>query len=340
MNTQLLIDAVVRQTTILIAQLATAGGARTPLSDVAGQVFVDLARELHRQGVSRKVAADMFGLALRTYRRKIQRLTESETLAGRSLWEAVHDFIGAQPVVTRADVLRRFHRDDESTVRGVLQDLVESGLVYQAGRGAASSYRVATPADLDYVRENEREADGTDTLVWAIVYRLGPLSRGKLAENLSLPATKLDVSIARLLDAGRIVLVEGGGEPKYRAPSFVLPLGTSQGWEAAIFDHFQAVVNTICHKLRHDPGSAGKDDRIGGSTYSLEVWPGHPLEEEASGALKHLREYLGDLRRRIAAHNAASSLPAKRTRVVAYAGQFIIDREEASDVEGEEDASD
>src|SRR5262245_357019 len=183
MNAELLIDAVVRQTTILIAHLATARGARAPLSDIAGQVFIDLARELHRQGVSRKVAADMFGLALRTYRRKIQRLTESETLAGRSLWEAVHDFVGAQPVVTRADVLRRFHRDDESTVRGVLQDLVDSGLVYQAGRGAASSYRVATPDDLDYVRENEREADGTDTLVWAVVYRLGPLGRPTLAEH-------------------------------------------------------------------------------------------------------------------------------------------------------------
>jgi hypothetical protein len=333
MNTQLLIDAVVRQTTILIAQLATTGGARTPLSDVAGQVFVDLARELHRQGVSRKVAADMFGLALRTYRRKIQRLAESETLTGRSLWEAVHDFVGAQPVVTRADVLRRFHRDDESTVRGVLQDLVESGLVYQAGRGAASSYRVATRADLDYVRENEREADGADTLVWAIVYRLGPLSRTKLAQHLAMSATKLDASISRLLDQERIVPVDGGQETTYRAPSFVLPLGASQGWEAAIFDHFQAVVNTICHKLRSDPGSSGKDDRVGGSTYSLEVWPGHPMEEEATGELVRFRERLGGLRRRIAAHNANCRMPSKRMRVVAYAGQFILDREETADVE-------
>lgn len=331
MNTQLLIDAVVRQTTILIAQLATAGGARTPLSDVAGQVFVDLARELQRQGVSRKVAADMFGLALRTYRRKIQRLAESETLAGRSLWEGVHDFIGAQPVVTRADVLRRFHRDDESTVRGVLQDLVDSGLVYQAGRGALSSYRVATRDDLDYVRDNEREADGTDTLVWAVVYRLGPLARSKVSEHLALPPTKLDASIARLVDSGRIVVVPGGQEPTYRAPSFVLPLGAAQGWEAAIFDHFQAVVNAICQKLRQDPGSAGKDDRVGGSTYSLEVWPGHPLEEEAAGALTRFRAELGDLRRRIAAHNGGCRLPNRRTRVVAYAGQFMIDHEETVD---------
>jgi hypothetical protein len=72
-NVQLLIDSIVRQTTVLIAQLATAGGARAPLASVANQVFLDLARELDAQGVSRKVGADMFGLALRTYQRKLQR---------------------------------------------------------------------------------------------------------------------------------------------------------------------------------------------------------------------------------------------------------------------------
>jgi hypothetical protein len=65
MNIQLLIDAIVRQTTVLVAELATAGGARAPLAHVANQVFMDLAAELERQGVSRKVSADMFGLALR-----------------------------------------------------------------------------------------------------------------------------------------------------------------------------------------------------------------------------------------------------------------------------------
>src|SRR5262245_5323423 len=110
MNAELLIDAVVRQTTVLIAHLATATGARTPLADIAGQVFADLARELHRQGVSRKVAADMFGLALRTYRRKVQRLAESETLAGRSLWEAVHAFLTERHVATQAEILSHFHR--------------------------------------------------------------------------------------------------------------------------------------------------------------------------------------------------------------------------------------
>src|SRR5262245_23099637 len=41
MTVELLIQAIVRQTTILIAQLATAGGTRAPLAHVAHQVFLD-----------------------------------------------------------------------------------------------------------------------------------------------------------------------------------------------------------------------------------------------------------------------------------------------------------
>lgn len=108
MTVDFLIRAIVHQTTILIAQLATLGGGRAPLAQVANQVFLDLVRELERQGVSRKVSADMFGLGLRTYRRKVQRLSESSTERGRSLWEAVLDHVRAVGPVDRDAVLTRF----------------------------------------------------------------------------------------------------------------------------------------------------------------------------------------------------------------------------------------
>ena len=74
---------------MLIAQLATAGGFRAPLAHIADQVFRDLARSLQEQGGSRRVSADMFGMALRAYVRKVQRLGESTTFRGRSLWESM-----------------------------------------------------------------------------------------------------------------------------------------------------------------------------------------------------------------------------------------------------------
>jgi hypothetical protein len=79
METRHLIDAIVQQTTLLIAQLSTAAGIRAPLARLADQVFLELSRELEAQGVTRKVAADMFGLALRSYQKKIHRLSESAT---------------------------------------------------------------------------------------------------------------------------------------------------------------------------------------------------------------------------------------------------------------------
>jgi hypothetical protein len=89
MSVRILIDSIVRQTTVLIAQLATSGGLRAPLAHIANQIFLDLTRELDAQGVSRKVSADMFGMALRSYLRRIQGLSESSTERGRTLWEAV-----------------------------------------------------------------------------------------------------------------------------------------------------------------------------------------------------------------------------------------------------------
>ncbi|MFP4601021.1 MAG: hypothetical protein ACLFVJ_22425 [Persicimonas sp.] len=124
MNVKILIDTLIQQTTVLIAQLATTAGIRAPLAHVANQIFLDLSNELEAQGVTRKVAADMFGLALRSYQLKIQRLSESLTERDRSLWEAVLDYIRDQEMVRRVDVLTRFAHDDDSSVKGILRRVI------------------------------------------------------------------------------------------------------------------------------------------------------------------------------------------------------------------------
>ena len=246
---QLLIDAVVRQTTVLIAQLATSGGVRAPLAHVANQVFLELASELERQGVSRKVSADMFGLALRGYQRRIQRLTESTTERGRSLWEAVLAYVGSARVRTRSQILARFARDDDELVRGVLHDLSESGLLFCSGSGGGTVYRAATPDELGEMRDLSR-AEGIDELAWVIVFREGPLSREALAQRLLPHAGDLDAVLSRLCAGSRLREATIDGQRRYESVSFYVPLGDSSGWAAAVFDHFQAVVTTLCTKLR------------------------------------------------------------------------------------------
>ena len=63
----------------------------------------------------------MFGLALRSYRRKIQRLTESETVAGRSLWEAIYDYVG-QPWKTQERVRGILEKQYQATPQGLKGD--------------------------------------------------------------------------------------------------------------------------------------------------------------------------------------------------------------------------
>lgn len=329
MNIQLLIDSIVRQMTILIAQLATAGGARAPLAHIANRVFLDLAKELQEQGIGRKVSADMFGLALRSYQRKIQRLSESATHRGRSLWEAVFDYLHQHQTISRAEVLRRFHRDDDELVRGVLHDLTENGLVFQTGKGARTVYRVATEEEIGQLGDDDEQL-GLDAFLWALVYRSGPVTRDELANLASQRPEELDPSLDRLVSLGRIARDLETGEPLFHCDEFLVPLGEPTGWEAAVFDHFQAMVQTICQRLDRESGPS-KQDIVGGSTYTFDVWDGHPLAEEVYGTLGDLRQRLGDLRARVEAVNADSEFPRDYESVVVYGGQAVMPRERSAE---------
>jgi len=326
MNVELLIHAIVRQTTLLIAQLATARGARAPLSQVADQVFLDLVAELDRQGVSRKVSADMFGMGLRSYRRKIQRLTESSTDRGHSLWEAVLEFVRSAGPVTRLETLTRFVRDDEAQVRAVLHDLVESQLVFSTGSGNSCSFRAASEAELVALRK-QVGAEGADELLLALMYREGALSVPEVATRLQTDGAGLAEQLERLAGEQRLDRSEEGGVVRYSVPRLLVPLGASIGWEAAVFDHFKALVTTVMQRARAAETSAQPTATIGGSTYTIDVADGHPLAEEVYGTLARLRAELSDLRARVQQYGADNVPAGAYTRAVIYIGQSLTHEE-------------
>lgn len=292
MNTKALIDGLVRQTTVLIAHVATSAGLRAPLAHVANQIFVDLTTELERQGVGQKVIADMFGLALRSYQQKLRRLSESATDQGRSLWEAVYEFLSQKQAVRRVDVLQRFCRDDESSVKSILKDLCDSGLVYRTGKGDATVYRATPPEDLYAGVDSSDESIAA--LLWVIIHHEGPLSLNELEQRVSVSRPQLEAALQRLSDDRQIVH-EGGAEDTYRADQCLIPLGARAGWEAALLDHFQAVVRSMCIKLANGQTRALPDDEVGGSTYTFDVWLGHPHEREVKQLLAQTRAKLSKL---------------------------------------------
>lgn len=321
-----LIQAIVRQTTVLIAQLATSGGWRAPLAQIADQVFQDLATELERQGVSRKVSADMFGMGLRTYQRRVQRITEGTVERRRSLWEVVLNHIRRRGITSRAELLREFGDEDDVLLRGVLYDLCDRRLVFQAGQGAQAVYRAVSDEELGAVGAL-RSGDGLEELVWAIVYRQGPLTRAELLQQSHIDGSELDPILGRLLESGRIERAGEDATATYSAKSLYVPLGSPRGWEAAIFDHYQAMVQTVLCRLREDRATPEAADQVGGSTYTLDVWPGHPLEQLACDTLSRLRKALVELREQVEAFNADHERPDKYTQVVLYVGQCLIPQE-------------
>jgi len=328
MNAQVLINSMVRQVTVLIAQLATSGGVRAPLAQVANQVFVELSRELETQGVSRKVSADMFGMALRAYIRKVRRLTESATESEKTLWQAVLEFIRKETFVPRSRVLARFQRDGELEVSSILKDLSESGLVLCSGSGAGSVYRAATEQELGQLSALAR-GDGLDELAWVFTFRHGPLTVVELADLLSQTLPETETVVERLVAEGR---VQREGD-RVSAQEFVIPLGSPIGWEASVFDHVQALVQTICQRLQ----AAEVSEAVGGSTYTFDVWPGHPHYEEVKGLLSAHRLRLGELRKKVELFNRAEKREETFEEVVAYVGQCVRIREHGRTSEDETD---
>jgi len=323
MNVNVLIDSVIKQTTILIAQLETSAGLRAPLANIANAVFLELADELESQGVSRKVAADMFGMALRSYQSKVQRLAARREDEHLSVWEAVFEFIRVREVVSRADVMLRFAREDEDLVRGILHDLVESGLVFQKGRGDGTVYRLASVEDLERVVGEDSGATRAP-LVWIHVYLRGPSTLDELASAVGLDRKVVADALDALVDEGRVTAVAGEGEPVYQSDVCVLPVGDAVGWEAALFDHFNAVVTALCVKLRNVTLRALPDDVVGGSTYSFEIWREHPFEERVLGLLRNTRRELSMLRAEVDDYNARAGRPAETSKVTFYFGQSVI----------------
>lgn len=325
---KLLIDGIVRQTTVLIAQLSTASGVRAPLAHVADQVFFSLAREIEAQGVRKQVVADMFGLAMRSYQKKMQRLAESATVRDRTLWEAVLDFV-VKESPTRERVLQRFCRDGERDVAAVLNDLVRSGLVYTTGSGEGTVFG-ATSSDVQRTVQSGHDKESLANLLWLMVFRGAAENEAQLAAALGLEEEPVRAAVVSLLADHRLRRI---GD-RLASSNVVVPLGADQGWETAVLDHFQTVAKAIASKIKSGLQPTGHADRIGGSTYTFSVTPTHPLSGKVYDLLRDTRAHAHALWEQVAAYNEQNPPdPDETVKVSFYAGQTF----EAADV-GDDDA--
>jgi hypothetical protein len=322
-----LISSIVRQTTVLIARLSTTAGERSPLSRVADQIFVGLVTELERQGVGKKVAADMFGLALRSYQLKVQRLQESASETGVTLWSAVRAFVEERGSVSREEIVQRFRADEETSVRGILADLVDSGLCSRTGRGDSALYRVTPAADLTRLARGASK-EAALALVWLSVCRDGPLDREALVAATGLNPADVDTALEQLSSDSRITRHEHGSDVRWSAERCLISVGDRAGWEAALLDHHQTVLNAIAAKVTGGSHTSARQDETGGATYGFELWPGHPEEATVRGLLQRFRGEVAELWERVSEHNARTKhAEISRYHVKFYLGQHLRQEE-------------
>jgi len=324
MDSKRLIDAIVRQTTILIAQVSTTAGVRSPLARVADQVFLELSRELEAQGVARKVAADMFGLALRSYQKKIQRLGQSATYREQTLWGAVVEHLRKQGGSSRSALRKHFAHEDELDLASVLKDLVSTGFVSSTGRGSATYYELASKEAREALA-GAAEIDAVTNLVWLAIYDRTEVARRALIDSLPYGLALSDQAVTALIQDGRVEAFDRDGERWLRCATLMIPVGAEQGWEAAVFDHFRAMATAIAAKLRVLGARSKASDAIGGATLSFDLEPGHPFEAEVYGLLQRVRSDVNQVWDRLTAYNEAHPVdPERRIEVTFYMGQSVV----------------
>jgi hypothetical protein len=313
MNVSLLIDAIVRESALLVAQLSTASGLRAPLFDVGEQMFLRVAREVEAQGVPRKVVADMFGLALRGYQRKVHRISESARAVGGTLWSAMVAFVQERGEVSRRELLARFRYDDPTSVGAVLSDLLSSGLITRSNSGDAPSYRLAEASG--FVRiARDSSPHAAAAMLWATVYRTPGLTFEALAELVGLELQLVHIALEPLIGRGSIALRDG----RLHAELLVIPVGAGEGWEAALFDHYHAVVTALRIKLRMGKTQSSQLDMVGGATLTFDVHPEHPLRADVLALLAKVRADVNALWEQVEGHNRTHPVPVERAEQVCF----------------------
>ncbi len=327
MNIAVLIDAIIHQTSVLVAQLAVAGG-RPSLAHTSNQVFVSVVRELKHQGVGNKVIADMFGMALRTYHDRIRRLEQEARYGGCSLWEAVLGYMREMGTLSQSELCSRFRNEDALTFRGVLKDLVDSGHLMRTGRGPSVVFQCVTsrPTALDSEAEVTPEDRRVANLVWVAVNRLGEGTFPRICEQVPSHEASLHRALALLVREGKLHVIADEAGTRYFALECVIPPMDPLGWEAAMFDHYQAMVQALCSRLAAELKHDSEALRGAGSTYTYVVSDDHPLRAEVVGFLGDVRRQAEALRKRVADYNREHpEATHKPLRVTTYVGQSALE---------------
>jgi hypothetical protein len=146
------------------------------------------------------------------------------------------------------------------------------------------------------------------------------------------PESEVHAALDRLLATARLTREGKGDDAKLNSSSFVIPENAAQGWEAAVFDHYQAVARAIAQKTRVRSSALPPPDQVGGATLHFGVFPGHPYEQRVLGLLRRFRDEMNVFWKEVASYNEENGITEDMsTRVTFYFGQHVVPLAERCD---------
>lgn len=96
------------------------------------------------------------------------------------------------------------------------------------------------------------------------------------------------------------------------------------------------MVTAICAKLALGKRRSTPGEWVGGSTYGLEIWDGHPERDNVLGILQETRDRISAVRERVTTYNLVHSPGAGALKVVTYVGQSVLGLDDETDTDGSE----
>ncbi len=108
----------------VIANTAMSDGLRRTLGWTQDVFFLGIIEELERLDISRKIAADMLGMTLRTYQRRVSAIQENPH-TGFNLWHRLHSRLDTP--ARRETILAWFEASREPQIVSMLHDMVKEG---------------------------------------------------------------------------------------------------------------------------------------------------------------------------------------------------------------------
>lgn len=325
MNFSNLVERMVPLVAELFATLKANDPLRMDFADIAHKTLLDIVEVLNEEGLSNEVIAESLGMTISGFYKKIKELrsTYSTPSGGRRaapslmerVYKHVHDNGSPTRPVSYNDLTDHFHLVPADRLNAVLRFLVRYSLLSVAGHGIYRQYRI--------VPRSEQAPAGYQDVV-LMLYRDGPMSTEQLEQRLQLSDQELERHISRLRDNGRLEETTGDDStPRYRATAYHIPVGTPEGFEAALWDHFSTMVRAMCKKVRLAKYGAAAADVVGGATASFEVPVDSPEYAEISGFLKDSRERLQAWFERVQPYIDDRDPGREYARVSVYVGQMV-----------------